>query len=89
MWSLKCIAGRVCRNSISTSGTQAIVPIIMAKLYGIKTKALVQAVKRNPGKFPPDFVFRLTWKEHRSLRSQFVTLLTSVYLKYVILNRSW
>ncbi len=46
----------------------------LAVLYGVQTKALVQAVKRNLERFPPDFVFQLTEQELRSLRSQIVTL---------------
>jgi hypothetical protein len=45
----------------------------LAELYGVPTKALIQAVKRNPGRFPPDFVFRLTDQEVAALRSQIVT----------------
>ena len=32
----------------------------LAALYGVETRALVQAVKRNAGRFPEDFMFRLT-----------------------------
>jgi phage regulator Rha-like protein len=46
----------------------------LAKLYGVETKALIQAVKRNIERFPKDFMFQLTWDEIHSLRSQFVTL---------------
>ena len=46
----------------------------LAALYGVQTKALIQAVKRNLERFPPDFVFQLTEQEVRCLRSQFVTL---------------
>ncbi len=46
----------------------------LAELYGVKLKALTQAVKRNIERFPEDFLFQLTWEEMRSLRSQFVTL---------------
>ena len=35
----------------------------LAELYGVSTKALNQAVKRNARRFPPDFMFRLTKKE--------------------------
>ena len=42
----------------------------LAVLYGVQTKALVQAVKRNLERFPPDFVFQLTEQELRALRSQ-------------------
>lgn len=46
----------------------------LATLYGVPTKALNQAVKRNAKRFPEDFVFRLTREEVEALnRSQFVT----------------
>jgi hypothetical protein len=45
----------------------------LAALYQVDTKVLVQAVKRNMRRFPPDFMFRLTTKEFDALRSQFVT----------------
>ena len=45
----------------------------LATLYGVETKALVQAVKRNLGRFPGDFMFQLTAEEWSILRSQFVT----------------
>lgn len=46
----------------------------LATLYGVETKVLNQAVKRNLIRFPSDFMFELTKEEHDSLRSQFVTL---------------
>ncbi len=45
----------------------------LAEMYGVKTKVLNQAVKRNLQRFPDDFMFRLTRKEAVNLRSQFVT----------------
>ena len=55
----------------------------LAKLYGVETKVLNQAVKRNLKRFPEDFMFRLTNEE--CLRSQFVTLNTKQghHLKYM------
>lgn len=44
----------------------------LAKLYGVSTKALNQAISRNKARFPADFAFRLTSKELDSLRSQIV-----------------
>ena len=44
----------------------------LAGLYGVSTSALIQAVKRNLGRFPPDFMFQLTEQELRDLRSQSV-----------------
>ena len=57
----------------------------LARLYGLPTKALNQAVKRHPQRFPPDFAFRLTADEReqlRRLRSQFVTLKRGQHSKY-------
>ncbi len=45
----------------------------LANIYGVKTKALNQAVKRNKERFPEDFCFQITEEEVISLRSQFVT----------------
>lgn len=45
----------------------------MARMYGVSTKVLNQAVKRNLDRFPKDFMFQLTEKEYENLRSQFVT----------------
>ena len=46
----------------------------LAELYGVETKVLNQAVKRNSERFPKDFMFQLMQDEWESLRSQFVTL---------------
>ena len=46
----------------------------LAELYGVLTKNLNKAVKRNLSRFPSDFMFRITKKEHDSLRFQFGTL---------------
>jgi hypothetical protein len=45
----------------------------LADLYGVATKVLVQAVKRNIKRFPGDFMFQLSAKEFEVLRSQIVT----------------
>ena len=46
----------------------------LARLYGVETKVLNQAVKRNIKRFPADFMFQMTYDE--CLRSQIVTLNT-------------
>src|SRR5687767_12032671 len=48
-------------------------PMRWARLYGVSTKALNQAVKRNADRFPVDFAFQLDQSEFDSLRSQIVT----------------
>ncbi len=45
----------------------------LAALYGVETRVLVQAVKRNLERFPEDFMFQLSREEFAVLRSQSVT----------------
>jgi len=45
----------------------------LSDMYGVPTKVLNQAVKRNISRFPGDFMFQLTKEETQNLRSQFVT----------------
>lgn len=44
----------------------------LAQLYGVETRVLVQAVKRNLARFPEDFMFQLSGEEWQALRSQSV-----------------
>jgi len=44
----------------------------LAELYGVEARVLNQAVKRNIGRFPPDFIFQVTDDEMDALKSQFV-----------------
>ena len=46
----------------------------IAELYGVETKRLNEAVKRNIERFPADFMFQLSTEEEENLRSQSVTL---------------
>ncbi|MBI2841786.1 MAG: ORF6N domain-containing protein [Armatimonadetes bacterium] len=55
-------------------GQRVILDSDLARLYGVSTGQFNQAVKRNLDRFPPDFMFQLTEEEHKSLRSQIVTL---------------
>jgi ORF6N domain-containing protein len=59
---------------VEARGQKVILDADLAKIYGVSTKALNQAVKRNGARFPDDFVFRLKVDEIEGLnRSQFVT----------------
>ena len=58
----------------------------LAELYGVETRILNQAVKRNENRFPPDFMFQLTRDEYNSLRSQIVILENSARGKYSKFN---
>jgi hypothetical protein len=53
----------------------------IAELYGVETKVLNQAVKRNIERFPADFMFQLTADEMENLRSQLVTSKSTPNLK--------
>ena len=62
------------QHSISVlRGKQVLLDFQLAALYGVETKALNQAVKRNLNRFPEDFMFRLTPQEAAWMRSQIVT----------------
>ena len=45
----------------------------LAELYGVETKALKQAVRRNTERFPEDFMFEMSKEEFEQWRSQTVT----------------
>lgn len=59
---------------INLRGHEVILASNVAKLYGLETKAVNQAVKNNPDKFPEGFVFELTKEEWKLLRSKIFTL---------------
>ncbi len=62
------------KNRIFTiRGVQVMLDRDLAELYGVTTKALNQAVKRNIERFPESFMFQLTQEEVDFLRSQIVT----------------
>jgi hypothetical protein len=54
-------------------GQKVMLDTDLAELYGVLTKNLNKAVKRNLERFPEDFMFQLTGDEHESLKKQFVT----------------
>jgi len=54
-------------------GERVILDADLARLYGVTTRALNQAVKRNVKRFPEDFMFQLTVDEVEAMRSQIVT----------------
>jgi hypothetical protein len=61
----------------SVRGTRVMFSHDLALLYGIETKVLLQAVRRNLDRFPDDFQFTLTNQEFTFLRSQTVTSKTT------------
>jgi len=54
-------------------GQKVMVDSDLSELYNVGTKVLNQTVKRNQHRFPADFMFQLSEKEYKNLRSQFVT----------------
>ena len=64
---------RIERSILLIRGEKVMLDSDLAELYGVETKVLVQAVKRNIERFPADFMFQLTKKEFNDLRSQSVT----------------
>ena len=69
-------------------GQKVLLDFDLARLYGVTTKALNQAVKRNRERFPDDFMFRLTSEEMSNLKSQIVTSKQEPGKKAITSNRS-
>ncbi|PVY56315.1 MULTISPECIES: ORF6N domain-containing protein [unclassified Simplicispira] len=63
----------IARHILSLRDQRVMLDADLAALYGVETKVLVQAIKRNSERFPGDFMFQLDAQEWASLRSQFVT----------------
>lgn len=71
---------------VRVRGQRVILDADLARLYGVNTKVLNQAVKRNAERFPEDFAFQLGAAEAANLRSQIVTSrlqdIDFIYKKY-------
>lgn len=63
---------RVTNAILLLRGQRVMLDAELAALYGVETRALVQAVRRNAERFPSDFMFQLTNEEFADLRSQAV-----------------
>lgn len=55
-------------------GHKVLLDFHLAELFGVPTKRLKEAVRRNRDRFPSDFIFELTATEMKSLRTQFASL---------------
>jgi phage regulator Rha-like protein len=64
---------RIERAIIVVRGEKVMLDSELAEIYGVETRILNQAVRRNINRFPLDFMFQLTVAEEESLRSQIVT----------------
>jgi hypothetical protein len=68
------LSGRIKRAILILRGKRVMLDADLAALYGVETRALNQAVRRNRERFPDDFMFKLTPGETERLRSQSVIL---------------
>ena len=66
----------ISRAILVLRGHKVLLDAELAALYGVETRVLLQAVRRNRERFPEDFMLQLTAAEWAALRSQFVTLKT-------------
>jgi hypothetical protein len=69
MLSLEQVVDRI----MTLRGERVILDADLARLYGVPTKRLKEQVRRNPDRFPRDFLFHLTSQEVARLRSQIAT----------------
>ncbi len=69
----KDLAVRVVSMIIAVRGERVIIDGDLARIYGVSTARLNQQVKRNPHRFPEDFMFRMTSEEYESLMLQNAT----------------
>jgi len=65
------------KRVLALRGQQVLLDRDVAELYGVETREINQAVRRNLDKFPEGYILSLTQEEYDSLKSQFVTLNTS------------
>jgi hypothetical protein len=74
--------GRIINKTYLIRGKKVMFDRDLASLYGVETKTRSRAIKRNPKRFPDDFMFKLNEKEAKILRYQFGTLEMGKYSKY-------
>lgn len=70
---ISALQPHIARHILSLRDQRVMLDSELAGLYGVETRVLVQAVKRNIERFPADFMFQLSSEEFTNLRSQFVT----------------
>ena len=76
---------RITHSIILIRGQKVMLDIDLARLYGVETKTLNRAIRRNIDRFPEDFMFQLTTQEYADLRRH----LGSSNLRYQIGTSSW
>ncbi len=63
---------RIVESILLMRGEKVLLDSVLAALYGVETRVLVQAVRRHSARFPDDFMFQLSEEEFETLRSQSV-----------------
>jgi len=66
-FTLDAVAQRI----FEVRGQRVMLDADLAALYGVETRYIPRAIKRNPGRFPPDFAFQLSATEWTNLKSTF------------------
>ena len=72
-------------------GQKVMLDCDLAEMYGVQTKVLNQAVKRNIERFPSDVMFQISSEETQDWRSQFVTS-NAIKMEYDLIrmySQSW
>jgi len=64
---------RIASRIHAIRGRRVLIDADLARLYGVSAKRLNEQVRRNLGRFPPDFMFQLEKQEFANLKSQFAT----------------
>ena len=71
------------RKIFTLRGKRVMLARDLAVLYGVETRVINQAVRRNKTRFPDDFMFQLTKEDIKILRSQIVILKENQHFKYM------
>jgi len=62
------------KSIVSVKGQKVLIDSDVARIYGVETKRVNEAIKENPDKFPAGYILKLTNEETNSLRSEKTTL---------------
>ncbi len=78
---------RIERTIYMIRGQKVMLDRDLAELYGVETRALVQAVKRNIERFPEDFMFQLIKEEFENWKSQIATSNSSSLISQIVTSK--
>lgn len=76
------------RSIVLIRGQRIILDHALAGMYGVSTRAMLQAVRRNPERFPPNYVFQLTKEEARKSCGKTMKRLPYAFTEYGVLMLS-